>query len=149
MPFTSQHEAKQFLAGKIIEQAVRDGEPLSDDDQRMLFCSVDEPETMEGFPENVSMDEDEAYEKKITALLKAAYARDKDTPGEGQNYKDAYGKLAEGDHYISVMAGPVLGGGRLAGSEMSLRNIFVAVAIAVGVMIFAAIIWAWSVSPRS
>lgn len=143
MPFSSQREAKQFLADKIIEQAAREGAPLIDTDQRMLLCSVDEPETMEGFPEDVPMDEDKAYEKKITSLLKAAYARDKGLAGEGQNYKDAYAKLEEGDHYISVMAGPVLGGVRLSGSEMSLRNIFVAVAIALGVMIFAAIVWVW------
>lgn len=108
MPFSSQREAKQFLADKIIAEADREGLPLSNIERRMLLFSVDEPETMEGFPENVSMDVDEAYEKKITALLKAAYARDKDIPGEGQNYKDAYDKLAEGDHYISVMAGSVL-----------------------------------------
>ena len=149
MPFTSQREAKQFLANKIIAEADREGLPLSDIERRMLFFSEQEPDTVEGLLEDVFDGNDEEYELEMTALLKAAYARDKSIPGEGQNYKDAYDKLAEGDHYISVMAEPVLGGVRLAGSEMSLRNIFVAVAIALGVMIFAAIIWVWSVSPRS
>ena len=148
MLFTSQREAKQFLTNKIISQASREGSPLSDIDQRMLLFSEQEPETVEGFPEDVLGNIDQDYEKNITGLLKAAYVRDKKIPGEGQKYQDAYRKLNEGDHYILIMAAPVLGNAPLSGSEMSLRNICIAVAITLGVMICVAIIWVWFVSPR-
>ncbi len=147
MPFSSQREAKHFLADKIIAEADRLGSPLSDMEKRMLFFSEQEPDTVTGFPIGAVEDIGEEYEIKITRLLKSAYAREKDIPGEGQNYKDVYAKLAEGDHYISVMAQPVLGGVRLSGGEMSLRNVVVAVAIALSVMIVAAIVWVWLQAP--
>jgi hypothetical protein len=87
MSFSSQREAKQFLTNKIISQASREGCPLSDIDQRMLLFSEQEPETVEGFPEDVLGNIDQDYEKKITGLLKAAYVGDKKIPGEGQKFK--------------------------------------------------------------
>ena len=147
MPFPSQREAKQFLANKIAAEADRQGSPLTDIKKRMLLFCEQEPETVTGLPADAIENTGEEYEMKITSLLKAAYEREKDISGEGQNYKDAHAKLQEGDHYISVMAQPVLGGTRLSGSEMSLRNIFVAVAIALGIMVCATIIWVWLQSP--
>jgi hypothetical protein len=147
MPFSTQREAKQFLANKIIFEADRKGSPLTDIEKRMLLFSEQEPETVTGLPADAIENTGEEYEMKITSLLKAAYEREKDISGEGQNYKDAYAKLQEGDHYISVMAQPVLGGTRLSGSEMSLRNIFMGVAIALGIMVCATIIWVWLQSP--
>jgi hypothetical protein len=147
MPFSTQREAKQFLAGKIVEEAARAGTPLSETDQRMLLFSEQEPETLQGLSDDALTDIDVEYENRITNLLRAAYAREKSIPEERQRYKDAYSKLQEGDHYISVMAQPVLGGIRLSGSETSLRNIFMGVAIALGIMVCAAIIWVWLQSP--
>ena len=109
MPFSTQREAKQFLANKIIAEADRQGSPLSDIDKRMLLFSEQEPETLQGLSEDALTNIDLEYENRITNLLRAAYAREKSIPEEGQRYKDAYSKLQEGDHYISVLAKPVLG----------------------------------------
>jgi hypothetical protein len=90
MPFCSQREAKQFLAAKIIDEAAREGSPLSDTDQRMLFFSEQEPDTLEGIPEDVLCDVDEDYEANVTRLLRNTYSRDKHDPGLKQTYKEAF-----------------------------------------------------------
>jgi hypothetical protein len=53
MPFSTQREAKQFLANKIVAEAEREGAPLSDVERRMLLFCEQEPETVTGFPDDV------------------------------------------------------------------------------------------------
>jgi hypothetical protein len=108
MTFSSQLEAKRFLANKIASEAVREGTALSDVEKRMLLFSEQEPESTVGFPEGLLDDIDEAYEKRVISLLKAAYARDRDNPLERQQYEDAMKTLNGSDHYILVMAGAAL-----------------------------------------
>jgi hypothetical protein len=139
MPFSTQREARQFLACKIVAEAARAGTPLSENDQRVLFFSEQEPETLQGLSEDALTDIDVEYENKITNLLRAAYAREKSIPEEGQRYKDAYSKLQEGDHYISVMAQPVLGG-----STARDRLIYIAIGLGIVGAVTAFAFWSHS-----
>jgi hypothetical protein len=104
MTFPSQAEAKQFLANKIITEAGFQSVPLSEVDKRLLFYSVDEPESAAGIPEDELADVNDDYEDKIGALLKQAFQRDQDKPEEQQKYRDAIQELKKGDHYLLVMA---------------------------------------------
>ncbi|HLK54218.1 MAG TPA: hypothetical protein VKU42_12235 [Candidatus Angelobacter sp.] len=104
MTFSSQLEAKSFLAAKITSEAEREGTALSDVEKRMLLFSEQEPETTVGFPDGYLDDIDEEYERRVTSLLKAAYIRDRDNPLERQQYEDAMKMLDGSDHYILVMA---------------------------------------------
>lgn len=104
MTFSSQLEAKRFLAAKIASEAEREGAALSDVEKRMLLFSEQEPESTVGFPDGFLDDIDEEYERRVTSLLKAAYTRDRDNPLERQPYEDAMKTLKGSDHYILVMA---------------------------------------------
>src|SRR5215469_18769204 len=107
MPFASEREAKQFLAGKIYQQSQSAGEPLSDVDRRLLLFSEQDPGSEEGIPEDVLDDTDLDWEGRMTELLREAWLRDKKNPAERQQYFDAIERLKAGDHYIQVIAGPV------------------------------------------
>ena len=109
MMFASQREAKKFLAGKITAQAVFEGSPLSDVEQRLLMFSEQDPESLDGIPEDVLGGEDPEYEAKITRLMAAAYRRDRETnPADLDSYQAAMRALKGTDHYILIMAEPGL-----------------------------------------
>ena len=105
--FTSQIQAKAFFVEKIIFQAQKDNEPLSDAEKYMLQWT----ETEDGFEMNqVLIDQfnaetnDSEYEKKISNLLRSAYEADVTNASEmKEKYRDAYKTLKKGDHYILVM----------------------------------------------
>jgi hypothetical protein len=80
------------------------GTPLSDDEQKLLLFSEQDPESPKDIPEELLYGVDEEYENRITSLLKAAYARDRDNPLERQQYEGAMKTLEGSDHYILVMA---------------------------------------------
>ncbi|HEY3770434.1 MAG TPA: hypothetical protein VGN44_17305 [Candidatus Angelobacter sp.] len=96
--------AKKFLAGKIAAEAVIQGMPLSDGEQKLLLFSEQDPESPTDIPEELLEGVDEEYERRVTSLLKAAYARDRHNPLERQQYEDAMKTLEGSDHYILVMA---------------------------------------------
>ncbi len=117
--FSTAREAKDFFAGKIIEQAKRENTPLSEAEQKMLLFTESEcdarPEMLE-WAERLEAECDAAnYESKIAGLLKRAYERDvaptKQVSAEDakQEYRDAYKVVSTEDHYIRIMIDAALG----------------------------------------
>jgi hypothetical protein len=100
--------AKQFLISRVVEEAEFEHKSLSEIEKKMLYftevhpCLPDIYEVNEEFERDYDSDE---YEKKVTALLKSARERDqKQSPVQGQQWKDAIDALKNEDHYILVMA---------------------------------------------
>lgn len=108
MTFSSQLDAKKFLASKIVFEANLQGTPLSDGEQKLLLFSEQDPESPRDIPEELLEGVDHEYEQKITGLLRASYHRDRENPHELEQYQDATQKLKGSDHYILVMAAPAL-----------------------------------------
>jgi|ERR1700691_2279946 hypothetical protein len=99
-------EAKQFIASRIVDQAVREGVPFSEVERKMLFFSETHPslpdmdqvfiefnETYNMFP----------YERVVSSLICNAYRRDRKEPQLAQQWADARTSLRWEDHYIKVM----------------------------------------------
>jgi hypothetical protein len=100
-------DAKDFLAERIAAEAMREGEPLSEVERKMLYFS----ETGWTLPDMQAVsaefdrgcDEDE-YEQKIAGLVRKIDARNHaENPVEEAAWDDAELKLSEGDHYLSVL----------------------------------------------
>jgi hypothetical protein len=105
--FHTVRDAKEFLAGKIAEEAEREGAPLSEIERKMLLhseigrASAADVELNEEFDRIYDQGE---YETKITRLIRNAVRRArKENPNEYQQWHCAVRKLSKGDHYILVM----------------------------------------------
>ena len=105
--FNTIQEAKDYLAGKIAEQAKREGVPLTEVERKMLYFT----ETGWTLPDMMAVgaefDRDydrDAYERKIAGLVHGIQARqDADTEKERETWYQAVLKLCEGDHYLLVL----------------------------------------------
>lgn len=97
--FPTAETAKDFIAAEVAAQAVAENIPLSDAERKMMYYSVDErtraDEIVDQFPDN-----DPEYEEKISLLLRHAYQLNSNK----EHFKAAFKKLAEGDHYLTVMS---------------------------------------------
>jgi hypothetical protein len=108
--FTSVYRAKSYLINRIAEQAVREGSPLNDAEVKLLYFTEREPtiadEVIDEFP-----DYDPKYESKVTKLLQRRFRHEQSLPGGGESksFLDAFELLKTEDHYLVVMAEPVLG----------------------------------------
>jgi hypothetical protein len=107
--FASQSDAKRFFVEKIVAQATREGHPLSENERWMLSFSESDPEfavdpaRVRALEAEIS---DADYEKKVAALAERAYERDIGSDAKAtEAYKEAFGVLRRGDHYILVMLG--------------------------------------------
>jgi hypothetical protein len=95
--------AKAFLVDRVMDQAAREGTPLSDVERKMLTfsetieCDVDNV-TLEAFEK---LDENE-YEAKVAGLIKRAYTLDKKS-GDGKVWTAALNALEDQDFYMLVM----------------------------------------------
>jgi hypothetical protein len=106
-PFSTQTDAKRFIVGKIIEQAEREGVPLSPAERHMLSWSESDPDFV---PEPALADAlenempEEAFESKVAGLIRRSYQRDlaRDR-GTAEVFRAAEAKLREGDHYILIL----------------------------------------------
>jgi hypothetical protein len=111
--FKTEREAKEYLAARIVEEAKREGAPLSEVERKMLYFT----ESGWTLPDMMAVNEeferdydDDEYEQKIGGL--AARIRTRDAAESEQHqakWDDAVLKLSEGDHYLLVlirMAGP-------------------------------------------
>jgi hypothetical protein len=105
--FSSAREAKEFLVSKIVDEAQREGIPLSEVERKMLYFS----ETYWTLPDMMKVsnefdreyDQNE-YEKKIRGLAKTAMERcHKESPEEYDMWQSAIHVLKKEDHYILVM----------------------------------------------
>ena len=110
--FGSQEEAKRFFVEKIVAEAVRQGQPLSELERWMLSFSESDPE-FEVKPELVDRLAEEIsdadYETKITRLIAQVSERETVTnTGSLEQYRAAYKTLAQGDHYLLLMLRPGL-----------------------------------------
>ncbi|HKD14303.1 MAG TPA: hypothetical protein VKE71_07105, partial [Candidatus Angelobacter sp.] len=77
------------------------------------------------------------HEKKIRALLQAAYSRDAKDSAEQQKYKDAARALKGSDHYMRIIVAVAVPRKGL----ISNVAIYVIIALAVALMIAALQIW--------
>lgn len=112
-------EAKQFFISKIVEQAKRGNQPLTQLEERMLWfteCGSDaKPEYLNACAEFDEQYDSSAYEKKISSLLRAAYDHDiKAAPREQhkevkRTYLAARDALNKEDHYLSIMVKNIFG----------------------------------------
>jgi hypothetical protein len=104
----TERDAKEFLVSQVAGEAERQGHPLSDLERKMLYFSEsgwtipDALDVSDAFDREYDSDE---YQKKIAGLVRAA--RKRATGGTGARWTSAIDKLAEGDHYISIMLGEV------------------------------------------
>lgn len=113
MSFASESTAKTFFVDKIIQQAEREGAPLSKAQRYMLSWSETDPffvqnaELNQQFETEISQ---EAFEKKIGVLITNMYKKDIEMDKEvKETYKEAYKKLKQGDHFILIMIGAAIG----------------------------------------
>ena len=110
MRFTSESEAKRFVVQKVVAQAEREGVALSKAERHMLSWSEADPDFKPDLELASALDQEmstEEYEAKVSRLIRLAYDRE-DKSARAQ-YRDAYSKLNEGDHYISWMIKRALG----------------------------------------
>src|SRR5215471_2006639 len=137
MTFSSPLGARQFLVNKITAEAGISGTALSDAELRLLLLNLDEPESATGIPVEVLEDTSGTHEKKIRALLQAAYARDAKNPQEQQKYKDAARALKGTEHYMRIIVAVAVP----RKSLISNVAVYLIIALAVALMIVALQIW--------
>lgn len=102
--FSSPREAKEFIISRIVREALREGNPLSEPERRLLYFSED-PDEFDGAPEEFDETSDQhGYEKKIVRLVRLV---DREARREGgQEYESWWAAicLLKGlDNYIAVM----------------------------------------------
>jgi len=111
--FDTGRDAKEFLVGRIVIEAQREGVTLSEIERKMLCFS----ETAWTLPDiadaNEAFDRDydrEEYEQKI-AMLSRNFTTNaaKNNPNDFDSWKGAIRTLQQEDHYILVLVSP---GGR-------------------------------------
>lgn len=105
--FDSEREAKEYLVGKIVAEAEREREPLSEIERKMLYFSEADRTLPDIWETNAAFerDYDEGdYERKIAGLVRAIEARlagaDRQ---ESDTWHAAIEKLSEGDHHLLVL----------------------------------------------
>ena len=96
--------AKQFLFGKLLEQAGADGVALSDVERRMFLFSETSGET--DWDANQRFDaeySDAEYESKVAKLLHRSYMHDKGSSEKVAEWRAALETLRDVDFYGLVM----------------------------------------------
>ncbi|HUJ19314.1 MAG TPA: hypothetical protein VL197_15120 [Nitrospirota bacterium] len=113
MPVDSESTAKAFFVNKIIEQAEREGIPLSKAQRYTLAWSETDPSfvvDMELSKQCEAEIPQPEYEKKIKGLIERMFKRDIETNKSlKETYKEAYKTLKQGDHFILIMIGDAIG----------------------------------------
>ena len=105
--FSSQGQAKRFFVDKIIAQAAREGQPLSENARWMLSFSESDPEFVVDHARVAALAAeipDAEYEDKISGLIQRACAAEiVANPAALQKYREAFTTLNKGDHYLLIM----------------------------------------------
>jgi hypothetical protein len=140
-------DAKQFLIGRVIEEAELEKVHLSDVEKKMLHFSEAYPSLPDIYEINAEFerhyDADE-YEAKVADLLKSARDRDsRSSPGREREWKDALDALKNEDHYILVMVRQAFGAGSTASAGNRLRDFLIYVAVGVGLVLTLILISMW------
>jgi hypothetical protein len=112
--FKPQVDARRFFADKVIQRAVVEGAPLSEDERQMLFWSETEPDSIadpvlaEGLAATIS---DADYETKVIGLLERSLGADVAADAGARDvWREAWSVLKQGDHDILVMIEKAVGG---------------------------------------
>lgn len=128
--FRTESEAKEYLIQRIVAQARRDGEPLTDVERKMLYFSETGwtlPGIMEANAEFERTCDEATYERKILALAINAQADATADGDAASDWRAAVDKLSGGDHYLLVLIDPRLAAPPLAkASGGRFRNILLA-----------------------
>ena len=142
--FESVREAKEFLIGKLLDQAARDGYPMSEIERKMLYFS----ETGWTLPDSMRVNElftrdydTPAYEWKIRHLAKNFRKEGSlRKPEELACWDEALGVLRGEDHYLLVLIDVPPEARPTSGQRVKLIGVAVAIAaaIVVGMFLFAA-----------
>ena len=105
--FASAREAKEFLAGRIVDEAQREGISLSEVERKMLYFSETHwapPDILETNAQFEREYDQTQFETKIAQLIRNARKRtQKEEPHEFEGWSDAIGTLKKEDHYLLVM----------------------------------------------
>jgi hypothetical protein len=105
MEFKTVRAAKDYLAKRIIDQAVQEGAPLTDVERKMLYFTEDGglSPSMAAVSEEFDRDYDQDdYEEKIGGLVQRLLARP-DVQGQQEDWDNAAIKLCDGDNYLTVL----------------------------------------------
>jgi hypothetical protein len=103
--------AMDYLVNRIVDEAKLQGTPLTEIERKMLYFSETDP-TLRDMPQvsaefDRSYDED-AYEEKISGLIKRILARNQRQDHAAQaDWDDAVLKLSKGDYYLLALMGPL------------------------------------------
>jgi hypothetical protein len=134
--FTSCRDAKKFLVAGILDEAQREGVPLSEVERKMLYFSetgwapADIMETSGRFDRECDQP---AYETKIARLIGNARERAREeNQQEFDASSDAIGTLSKEDHYLLVMIQQA--GGEVSQGRDLLRLWATAFAIVLGIL---------------
>ena len=106
--FPSAMDAKTFIAGRICEQAMREGVALDELERKSLYFSeVDDapPDALDVASEFDEKHDAPEYEAKIAGLAKRVYRADGEDAQLHQRWLDAIARIADEDHYILQMPG--------------------------------------------
>jgi hypothetical protein len=105
--FRTIREAKDYLAGRIAEEAQRDGVPLTEVERKMLYFTEtgwtlpDMKQVSSEFDRDYDQGE---YEQKIGGLVRKIQSRLRDQcESEGECWDRAIMRLSHGDHYLLVL----------------------------------------------
>ena len=105
----SLRDAKDYLAGRIADEADRQDIQLSEIERKMLYFSEIDW-TLPGMLEiNAEFERDydqNEYERKIVGLVRAIEAEDRTNAQSRRLWDQAVEKLNEGDNYLSIMLDP-------------------------------------------
>src|ERR1035438_9861229 len=105
MEFKTVRAAKDYLAKRIIDQAVQEGAPLTDAERKMLYFTEDGglSPAMAAASERFDRDYDQDdYEEKIGGLVEQFLARP-DAAAQQEDWDNAAIKLCDGDNYLTVL----------------------------------------------
>jgi hypothetical protein len=113
--FDSQRSAKEYLIGRIVAEAGREGKPLSEIERKMLYFSETGwtlPDIMEVNAEFEHDYDNDEYERKICSLGQAIETQlENASAEESDKWYEAIQELSEGDHYLLVLLNPRLDSG--------------------------------------
>ena len=102
-PFTTTREAKEFLIAQIVDEAAREGTPLTDIERRMLYFTETAWMPEDTWQANEIFDRDydqTAYERRIAQLSTNLKKRPEH---DAQQWKQALRILGKEDHYLLIL----------------------------------------------
>jgi hypothetical protein len=108
--FATIRDAKEFLVGRIVTEAQREGVSLSETERKMLYFSEtawtlpDIAEVSDAFDREFDQT---SYEEKIGNLVRnfRAYSREANRE-DFDAWKEALRTISQEDHYLLVLANP-------------------------------------------